>query len=169
VPCRGACSGPAEPPMGAFGLRFGDVPPAGLPALRTPLPDALAQRLRFYALPGRIDALGGVALADPVLAFHDGRLFSIAAAVAAGDDGPQPRQRLAAAFGTPYCQGPAGASACLWRVGAVDIVFEETGGGPSRLMLRHRPMAGAVAAVRDDGLPLQDARDASRLEDGAGP
>ena len=143
-----ACSGPAEPPRGAFGLTFGDAPPGDMVAVTVPLPGDLADALAYYTRPGSTGTFLGVALADPVLAFYRGHFFSLAASLADPADSPLLRRRLGAACGAPYCREAAGTSVCLWRAADVEATLEGPPDGPARFMLRHRPVAEAVLAGR---------------------
>lgn len=142
-----ACSRPAEPPRGAAGLAFGDPPPTGLAAVAVPLPDGVADRLRFYTRPGRPETFCGIALAEPVLAFFDDRFFSLSAALADPADGQGLRDRLTRAYGPGYCRTAAELAVCLWRSADVDMVLETPAEGPPRFMVRHRPLAQLVATA----------------------
>jgi len=146
-----ACSRPAEPPRGALGLVFGDAPSADLAAVPVPLPDGVAGALKFYTRPGWDEAFLGVRLTEPVLAFYQGRFFSVSAALPGSDDGPGLRERLTRAYGPPYCRDTAELAVCLWRIADVDAVVEVPSNGPWRFMLRHRPLAELVAAAAGPG------------------
>ncbi|MHC1789555.1 hypothetical protein [Solidesulfovibrio sp.] len=156
-----ACSGPVPAPGGLFGLTFGDGPPAGLVAQTVPLPAGLSGRLAFFTAPGRRETAWEAVLADPVLAYYEGRLFSIDAVLADAAAVPGLRRRLTRDYGSPHCRDLARQAACLWQAGEVEMILESGGDGPARLMVRHRQTAGAVAAampqapggVRGDGPP----------------
>jgi hypothetical protein len=144
--CLFACSRSPEPPRGLPGLAFGDPPPADVTPVAVPLPHELAGVLAFYTRPGRVEPLPGLVLADPVLAFHQGRFFSVSAEL----DEPtasRARESLTRDFGPAYCREAAGAAVCLWRLGAVDAVLERPVGGAARFMLRYRPVADIVSAA----------------------
>jgi hypothetical protein len=142
-----ACSRAPEPPRGWGGLAFGDPPPATAAPERVPLPSALAESLRFYALPAGDKTFLGVTLPRPVLAFYQGRFFSVASDLDAAADAQALRARLTRAYGRPYCRDGAKLAICLWRTGDVDAVLEVPQAGPARFMLRHRPTAAQVAAA----------------------
>ncbi len=156
-----ACSQPTPPPRGAAGMAFGDPPPDGLAAVAVPLPDAVAGRLRFYARPDRAEAFLGVVLAEPVLAFFDGRFFSVSGSLAGPDAMAALRERLTRAYGPGYCRDAAKLAVCLWRGGDVDMVLEGPQGGPWRFMARYRPLADLVAGAvgPDRGGPVEGASD----------
>ncbi|EHJ47105.1 hypothetical protein DFW101_1094 [Solidesulfovibrio carbinoliphilus subsp. oakridgensis] len=147
VAAMAACSRPVEPPPGAAGLAFGDPPPAGLVAVAVPLPDDVAGRLRFFTRPDQTETFLGIALAEPVLAFFEERFFSLSAALADPADGPGLRERLTRAYGPGYCRDTAKLAVCLWRTADVDMVLETPADGASRFMVRHRSLAGLVAAA----------------------
>uniref|UniRef100_I2PZV6 Lipoprotein n=1 Tax=Desulfovibrio sp. U5L TaxID=596152 RepID=I2PZV6_9BACT len=147
VAAMAACSRPVEPPRGAAGLAFGDPPPAGLVAVAVPLPDGVAGRLRFFTRPGPTETFFGIALAEPVLAFFEERFFSLSAALADPAAGPGLRERLTRAYGPGYCRHAAELAVCLWRAADVDMVLETPADGAPRFMVRHRPLAGLVAAA----------------------
>ena len=142
-----ACSRPAELPGRYFGLAFGDGPLADLVRQTVPLPDAVSEKLTYFTAPGRRETLWGVVLAEPVLAFYQGRFFSLDAAVADGAGVSELDARLTRDFGPPHCRESAGQTACLWQAGAVEMVLEGHPGGVARLMVRHGPTAAAVAAA----------------------
>ncbi|WP_139311526.1 hypothetical protein [Desulfovibrio sp. DV] len=142
-----ACSGPAELPGRYFGLAFGDGPSADLVRQAVPLPDAVSETLTYFIAPGRRETLWDVVLAEPVLAFYQGRFFSLNAAVEDGAGASGLDARLTRDFGPPHCRESAGQKTCLWQAGAVEMVLEGRLGGAARLMVRHGPTAAAVAAA----------------------
>ncbi|HML55411.1 MAG TPA: hypothetical protein PKC79_15055, partial [Solidesulfovibrio magneticus] len=111
--CSGAGepAGPSGPPGRYFGLAFGDPPGPGLVRLTVPLPSSLAESLAFYAAPGQGDAPFGAALTQATLAFWQGRLFSVEAALAAPADAPTLAARLTRDLGPPHCREAAARSA----------------------------------------------------------
>jgi len=143
-----ACSRPAEPPHRLFGLAFGDAPTAELVRQEVPLPAGVSDRLAFFTAPGRRETgWAGVVLTDPVLAFDQGRLFSIDATLAEGSTPTSLHDRLTRDFGPAHCRETAGRTVCLWSAGETEFILERAVAGPARLMVRHRPTATAVAAV----------------------
>lgn len=145
----GGCSGadePVGPPGRVFGLAFGDPPGPGLGRLTVPLPSALAESLAFYTAPGQGDAPFGTALSQATLAFWQGRLFSVEAALATPIDAPTLAARLTRDLGPPHCREAASGRVCLWRTGDFEAVLEQSGDA-ARLMLRQAAMAAAVAAA----------------------
>ena len=142
-----ACSRPAELPGRYFGLAFGDGPSAELVRQAVPLPDAVSETLVYYIAPGRRETLWDAVLAEPVLAFYQGRFFSLDAALdnTAGVSGLD--VRLTRDFGPPHCRESAGQKTCLWQAGAVEMILEGRPDGAARLMVRHGPTAAAVAAA----------------------
>ena len=156
--CSGAGepAGPAGPPGRFFGLAFGDAPSPGLARLAVPLPSALAESLVFYAAPGQGDAPFGAALTQATLAFWQGGLFSVEAALAAPADAPTLAARLTRDLGPPHCREAASGRVCLWRNGDFEAVLEQAGDG-ARLMLRQAAMAAAVAAALPQPPPLERA------------
>jgi hypothetical protein len=156
-----ACSRPPVLPGRFFGLAFGEAPPAGLVRQAVPLPAALAEDLVYCTAPGRRETLWDTALAEPVLAFYQGRFFSLDAALADETAAPGLRERLTRDFGPPHCREAAGSRTYLWQAGEVDLIVETGPAGPARLMVRHGPTAAAVAAV----LPRE--ADAGRSGEGA--
>lgn len=154
-----ACAGAPEPPRGLPGLPFGSPPPAGLHLLAVPLPGELAGILEFHRLPGQVEFLPGLALAEPVLAFYKGRFFSVSAELPDTGTTALARKNLDRILGQPYCRDLAGATVSLWRRGDVDAVLETPDSGPARLMVRYRPVAdelpaGKIAAgTEGEGLP----------------
>lgn len=148
LPGLAACPPAAEPPHRLFGLAFGDAPPADLRHQAVPLPAGVSDSLAFFAAPGRRESgWDGVVLVDPVLAFYQGRLFSIDAALADAQAATGLRARLTRDFGLPLCREAAGRAVCLWVAGDTELILESAGGGPARLMARHRPTAAAVASI----------------------
>jgi hypothetical protein len=103
--------------------------------------------LRFFTRPGQTETFLGIVLAEPVLAFFEERFFSLSAALADPADGPGLREHLTRAYGPGYCLQVAELAVCLWRGGDVDMVLETPPDGNSRFMVRHRPLAGLVAAA----------------------
>lgn len=143
-----ACSRPAEAPRRLFGLAFGDPPTAGLVRQDVPLPAELSDSLAYFAAPGqRESGWAGLVLTDPILAFYQGRLFSIDAALADPAAAPGLRARLARDFGPPLCRDTGNRAVCLWTAGDTELVLESAGKGPGRLMVRHGPTAAALAAT----------------------
>jgi hypothetical protein len=129
-----------------FGLAFGDPPGPGLARLAVPLPSALAESLAFYAAPEPGEAPFGAALAQATLAFWQGGLFSVEAALAAPADAPALSARLTRDLGPPHCREAAAGRVCLWRAGDFEAVLDQSGDA-ARLMLRQAAMAAAVAAA----------------------
>ena len=156
--CSGAGepAGPAGPPGRFFGLAFGDAPSPGLVRLAVPLPSALAESLVFYAAPGQGDAPFGAALTQATLAFWQGGLFSVEAAMAAPADAPTLAVRLTRDLGPPHCREAASGHVCLWRAGDFEAVLEQSGDA-ARLMLRQAATAAAVAAALPQPPPLERA------------
>ena len=158
----GGCSGSEEPtgPVGPpgryFGLAFGDPPGPGLARLAVPLPSALAESLAFYAAPGQGDAPFGAALTQGTLAFWQGGLFSVEAALAVPAEAPALSARLTRDLGPPHCREAASGRVCLWRAGDVEAVLDQSGDA-ARLMLRQAAMAAAVAAAMPQSPPLERA------------
>jgi hypothetical protein len=148
----GGCSRPGEPPRRYFGLAFGDAPGAQLTRQAVPLPQALADFLAFYAAPGARDVPFGAALSDPVLAFWQGRFFSMEAALAVPAEAEALSRRLGRDLGPPHCRGGATGRTCLWQSGEIEAVLDESGSAP-RLMVRHAPTAAAVAAALPQAFP----------------
>ena len=147
-----ACSRPAEPPHRLFGLAFGDAPTAELVRQQVPLPADVSQRLAFFTAPGRRETgWAGVVLTDPVLAFDQGRLFSIDAALAEAPAAAGLRDRLTRDFGPAHCRETARRTVCRWSADETELILERAMAGPARLMVRHRPTATAVAAVLPQG------------------
>lgn len=155
----GGCSGagePAGPPGRLFGLAFGDPPGPGLARVAVPLPSSLAESLAFYAAPGQGDAPFGAALTQATLAFWQGRLFSVEAALAAPADAPTLTARLTRDLGPPHCREAAAGRVCLWRAGDFEAVLEQSG-DTARLMLRQAATSAAVAAALPQPPPLERA------------
>ncbi|QAZ67229.1 hypothetical protein C3Y92_08285 [Solidesulfovibrio carbinolicus] len=152
----GEPAGPAGPPGRLFGLAFGDAPGPGLARLAVPLPSALAESLAFYAAPGQGDAPFGAALTQATLAFWQGGLFSVEAALAAPADAPALTARLTRDLGPPHCREAASGRVCLWRNGDFEAVLEQSGDA-ARLMLRQAATAAAVAAALPQPPPLERA------------
>jgi hypothetical protein len=148
--CLIACSRAPEPPRGLAGLAFGDPPPAGVTPAAVPLPSELADALAFFIRPGHVEACSGIVLTAPVLAFYQGRFFSVSADLADAAAATSARENLTRDFGPAYCRDSAGVSVCLWRLGDVDAVLESAG-GPVRFMLRYRPVAELLAATKGLG------------------
>ena len=147
-----ACSRPAELPHRLFGLAFGEAPTAELVRQQVPLPADVSQRLAFFTAPGRRETgWAGVVLTDPVLAFDQGRLFSIDAALAEAPAAAGLHDRLTRDFGPAHCRETAGRTVCLWSAGETELILERAVDGPARLMVRNRPTATAVAAVLPQG------------------
>lgn len=142
-----ACSRPPELPQRYFGLAFGDAPPADLLRQSVPLPEAVSGKLAYFTAPGRRATLWDTVLVEPILAFYQGRFFSVDAILddATGVSGLE--TRLTREFGPPHCRESAGQKTCLWQVGEVELILENGSRGPARLMVRHEPTAAAVAAV----------------------
>jgi len=154
-----ACSRPAEPPRRLFGLAFGDAPTAELVRQNMPLPAKMSESLAFFTAPGRQETgWAGVVLADPVLAFYQGRLFSVDAALVDAAAVSGLRARLTQDFGPAHCRETASRTVCLWSAGETELILESALAGSARLMARHRPTAAAVAAA----LPQDE--DGSRAE-----
>lgn len=149
--CLIACSRAPEPPRGLAGLAFGDPPPAGVTPAAVPLPSELADSLAFFTRPGHVEACRGIVLTAPVLAFYQGRFFSVSADLADAAAATRARENLTRDFGPAYCRDSAGVSVCLWRLGDVDAVLESAGTGPVRFMLRYRPVADLLAATKGLG------------------
>ena len=156
--CSGAGepAGPAGPPGRLFGLAFGDAPGPGLVRLAVPLPSSLAESLAFYAVPGREDAPFGAALTQATLAFWQGGLFSVEAALAAPADATALAARLTRDLGPPHCREAASGRVCLWRAGDFEAVLDQSGDA-ARLMLRQAATAAAVAAALPQPPPLERA------------
>ena len=156
--CSGAGEpvGPAGPPGRLFGLAFGDAPGPGLTRLAVPLPSSLADSLAFYAAPGQGDAPFGAALTQATLAFWQGGLFSVEAALTAQADAPRLTARLTRDLGPPHCREAASGRVCLWRAGDFEAVLEQSGDA-TRLMLRQAATAAAVAAALPQPPPLERA------------
>ena len=156
--CSGAGepAGPAGPPGRLFGLAFGDAPGPELARLAVPLPSSLADSLAFYAAPGQGDAPFGAALTQATLAFWQGGLFSVEAALAAPADAPMLTARLTRDLGPPHCRESAAGRVCLWRNGDFEAVLEQAGDA-ARLMLRQAATAAAVAAALPQPPPLERA------------
>ena len=159
--CAG-CSGAGEPaglsgpPGRYFGLAFGDHPGPGLVRLTVPLPSSLAGSLAFYAAPGQEDAPFGAAITQATLAFWQGGLFSVEAALAAPADAPTLSARLTRDLGPPHCREAASGRVCLWRTGDFEAVLDQSGDA-ARLMLRQAATAAAVAAALPQPPPLERA------------
>lgn len=154
-----ACSRPAEPPHRLFGLAFGDAPTGELVRQDVPLPTELSDSLAYYAAPGRRESgWAGLVLADPILAFYQGRLFSIDAALADPAAASGLRARLTRDFGPALCRETGKRSVCLWTVQETELVLESAASGPGRLMVRHGPTAAALTAA------LPQAVEASRAD-----
>ncbi len=156
--CSGAGepAGPAGPPGRYFGLAFGDPPGPELARLAVPLPSALAESLVFYAAPGQGDAPFGAALTQATLAFWQGSLFSVEAALTTPADAPTLVARLTRDLGPPHCREAASGRVCLWRTGDFEAVLDQSGDG-TRLMLRQAATAAAVAAALPQSPPLERA------------
>lgn len=152
----GEPAGPAGPPGRFFGLAFGDAPGPGLARLAVPLPSSLADSLAFYAAPGQGDAPFGAALTQATLAFWQGGLFSVEAALAVPADAPTLTARLTRDLGLPHCREGASGRVCLWRAGDFEAVLEQSGDA-ARLMLRQAATAAAVAAALPQLPPLERA------------
>lgn len=149
-------AGLAGPPGRFFGLAFGDAPGPGLARLAVPLPSALAESLVFYAAPGQGDAPFGAALDQATLAFWQGGLFSVEAALATPADAPTLAARLTHDLGPPHCREAASGRVCLWRTGDFEAVLDQSGDA-ARLMLRQASTAAAVAAALPQLSPLERA------------
>ena len=152
----GEPTGPVGPPGRIFGLAFGDAPGPGLVRLAVPLPSVLAESLAFYAAPGQGDAPFGAALTQATLAFWQGGLFSVEAALAAPADAPTLAARLTRDLGPPHCREAASGRVCLWRAGDFEAVLDQSGDAV-RLMLRQAATATAVAAALPQSPPLERA------------
>ena len=147
-----ACSRPAESPRRLFGLAFGDAPTAELVRQNMPLPANMSESLAFFTAPGRRETgWAGVVLTDPVLAFYQGRLFSVDAALVDAAAVSGLRVRLNRDFGPAHCQETASRTVCLWSAGETELILESALAGSARLMARHRPTAAAVAAMAPQG------------------
>lgn len=152
----GESTGPAGPPGRFFGLAFGDPPGPGLARLAVPLPSSLAESLAFYAAPGQEDAPFGAAITQATLAFWQGGLFSVEAALAAPADASTLAARLTRDLGPPHCREAASGRVCLWRAGDFEAVLDQSDDA-ARLMLRQAATAAAVAAALPQPPPLERA------------
>ncbi|KHK00470.1 hypothetical protein NY78_4126 [Desulfovibrio sp. TomC] len=142
-----ACSRVPELPQRYFGLAFGDAPPADLLRQSVPLPEAVSKKLVYFTAPDRPATLWDTVLVEPVLAFYEGRFFSVDAALSDATGVSGLETRLTRDFGPPHCRESTGQKTCLWQAGAVEMVLEGRPGGAARLMVRHGPTTAAVAAA----------------------
>ncbi len=145
--CLAACSRPPEPVTGYGGLAFGDPRPGECVALDVPLPRGLAEDLVYCACPGRGGPFFGAAPTDAVYGFYQGRFFAVSATLSSREAAEALGRGLTRSHGSPYCRETPLLAVCLWRAGEADVVLETPSAGPSRLVVRHRGLAGRVAAA----------------------